>query len=181
MSKHDYSQRSYTIVPYDPNWPKSFEKIREAVETVFGNIAERIEHVGSSAIPGMAGKPTIDILVVVKDVAAVDRLNSKMAELGYVALGEYVAPGGRLFTLEENGDRVVNIHCFQSDHQKTRRFLSLRDYLRSHPEESKAYSELKLDLYRRYSSDYGTYRKEKDAYMKDLDDRAEKWWLSRES
>lgn len=181
MPKHDYSQRSYIVVPYDTNWPKAFEKIRETVTHVFGNIAERIEHVGSTSVPGMAGKPTIDVLVIVKDISVVDSLNSKMAELGYEALGEYVAPGGRLFTLEENGERLVNIHCFQPDHQKTRRFLSLRDYLRLHPEEAKAYAKLKLDLYRRYPSDYGAYRKEKDAYMKDLDERAEKWCPSQES
>ncbi|MHB8831268.1 MAG: GrpB family protein [Patescibacteria group bacterium] len=180
MPKHNYSQRSYTIVPYDLSWPMAFEKIREAIAPVFGNIAERIEHVGSTSIPDMAGKPTIDVLVIVKDISAVDALNLKMAELGYKALGEYVAPGGRLFVLEENGDRLVNIHCFQPDHRKTRRFLSLRDYLRSHQEELKAYAELKLDLYRRYPSDYGAYRQEKDAYMKDLDDRAEKWRSSHE-
>lgn len=139
----------------------------------FWDIAERIEHVGSTSIPGMAGKPTIDVLITVKDISTVDTLNQKMAELGYKALGEYVAPGGRLFTLEENGDRLVNIHCFPSDHQKTRRFLSLREYLLTHPEELKAYAKLKLDLYRRYPNDYGAYRKEKDAYMKDLDERAE--------
>lgn len=178
MPKHDYSQRNYTIVPYDPSWPIEFQKIRDTISPIFGDIAERIEHVGGTSIPGMAGKPTIDVLIIVKDISAVDALNPRMAELGYEALGEYVAPGGRLFTFEKNGDRLVNIHCFPSNHQKTRRFLSLRDYLRSHPEELKAYAELKLDLYRRYPSDYGAYRQEKDAYMKDLDERAEKWWLA---
>ena len=175
MSKHDYSQRSYTIVPYDPNWSKEFEKIRDAITPIFGNIAERIEHIGSTSIPGMAGKPTIDVLVVVKDIFDVDALDPKMADLGYASLGEYVAPGGRLFTLEKDGDRLVNIHCFLLDHPKTKRFLSLRDYLRTHPEESKAYTRLKTDLFERYPTDYGAYRKEKDMYVKELDARAEKW------
>ena len=180
MPKHDYSKRSYIVVPYDPKWPKAFEIIRDAIAPVFGSIAERIEHVGSTSVPGMAGKPYIDALVIVKDISAVDALNPKMADLGYRALGEYVAPGGRLFAFEENGERLVNIHCFLSDHPKTRRFLSLREYLRTHPEESKAYAELKLDLFRRYPNDYGAYRKEKDAYMNGLDERAGKWWSTQE-
>jgi GrpB-like predicted nucleotidyltransferase (UPF0157 family) len=165
MSKHDYSQRSYVVVPYDPNWPMAFEKVRCAVAPVFGDIAERIEHVGSTSIPGMAGKPTIDMLVIAKDISAVDELNSKLAELGYKALGEYVAPGGRLFAFEKNGERLVNIHCFPIDHRKSRQLLSLREYLRAHPKESKAYAKLKIDLFHRFPTDYGAYRKEKDTYI----------------
>lgn len=176
MSKHDYSQRSYIVVPFDPNWPTEFEKIRRIITPVFGNLAEQIEHIGSTAIPGMISKPTIDVLVVIRDVSEVDALNPQMGDLGYRALGEYVAPGGRLFAFEKDGDRLVNIHCFPSSHPKTRGFLSLRDYLRTNPEELKAYAQLKADLFRQYPTDYGMYRKEKDAYVKELSERAEQWW-----
>jgi GrpB-like predicted nucleotidyltransferase (UPF0157 family) len=97
-----------------------FEKIRGDIAPIFGNIAEHIEHVGSTSIPGMAGKPTIDVLVIVRDVNAVDAINSKMTDLGYKALGEYVTPGGRLFARDEGDERLVNIHCFPSDHRKSK-------------------------------------------------------------
>lgn len=173
MPKHDYSKRSYKIVPYDSNWPAEYEKICAIIAPVFGSLAVAFEHVGSTSIPDMAGKPTIDVLVIVKDAAEVDALNAKMARLGYLAMGEYVAPGGRLFILEKNGDRLVNIHCFEPQHPKTKRFLAVRDYLRSNPEEAKAYANLKLELFSKYPNDYGAYREAKDKFMKELDRKAE--------
>ncbi|MFA6446976.1 MAG: GrpB family protein [Patescibacteria group bacterium] len=175
MSKHDYSQRKYNVVPYGPNWPKEFKKIERDITPVFNGVCDKIEHIGSTSIPGMAGKPTIDVLVAVTDLGKVDALNDKMSELGYRALGEYVTPGSRLFVREKDGDRLVNIHCFPIEHPKVKRFISLRDYLRAHPEESKAYSKLKLDLFKKYPNDYGAYRKEKDAYMSELEKRTEAW------
>lgn len=179
MSKHDYSNRKYVIVPYNPEWPKMFQRIRNTLVPVFGNIAERIEHIGSTAIPGMVGKPTVDVLVIVKHIFEVDALNLKMADLGYLALGEYVVPGGRLFALEKNSERQANIHCFAADHPKTKQLLSWREYLLTHPEEAHAYAQLKQNLYTRYPTDYGAYRKEKDAYMTELNKRAEAWWSRR--
>jgi len=180
MSKHEYSARTYSVVPYDQEWPKSFQSVRDALVPVFGDVAERIEHVGSTAVPGMASKPTIDILVVAHDITAIDTLNPKMAELGYTALGEYVAKGGRLFAKERNGDRLVNIHCFPPDHPKMRQLLAWREYLLTHPDEQMAYAKLKQDLYQKYPTDYGAYRKEKDEYMAGLNQRAEAWWSSEE-
>lgn len=175
MPKHDYSGRKYLVVPYDPEWPIAYENIHDELKPVFGGLTERIEHIGSTAIPGMAGKPTIDILVVANDMAAVDALNDKLAALGYEALGEYVAPGGRLFALEKDGLRLVNVHCFPPDHRKTESLLAMRDYLRAHPEESEAYAQLKLDLYEEFPNDYGAYLKQKDVYLKDLESRAADW------
>ncbi|MDD5437706.1 MAG: GrpB family protein [Patescibacteria group bacterium] len=173
MSKHDYSQRKYEIVPYDQNWPIIFEKVKDEVAPIFGGIAEKIEHIGSTSVPGMVSKPTVDILITVKDINLVDELNDKMADLGYEALGEYVTPGSRLFALNKDGNRLINIHCFPIDHEKSKRFLLFRDHLRSHPEEAAAYSKLKLDLFEKYPDDYGAYRQKKDAYMKELEKRAE--------
>ncbi len=175
MKNSDPQQRKYTVVSYDTEWPELFESVRKELEPVFGDEAKAIEHVGSTAVPGMSAKPTIDVLVVVKDILEVDKLDEKMKELGYDAYGEYVGKGGRFFAREENGERIVNVHCFPVDHPKVKDLIDMRDYLRTHHEESKDYADFKLDLAQKYPDDYFAYRKEKDEYIQELKKRMEKW------
>ena len=108
----DYKNRKYSIVPYDPSWKDLFAVEKEVVGSVFGSTALVVEHIGSTAVPGMAGKPTIDLLVTVEDISRVDQFNVGMEALGYEALGEYAAKGARLFVKEEDGVRLSNIHVF---------------------------------------------------------------------
>jgi len=175
MEKSELQIRKYTVVSYDAGWPELFESVRKELELVFGDEAKAIEHVGSTAVPGMSAKPTIDVLVVVKDVLEVDKLNEKMKELGYDAYGEYVGKGGRFFAKEEEGERIVNVHCFPAEHPKVRDLIGMRDYLRTYEEESRAYANSKLDLAQKYPDDYFAYRKEKDEYIQELKKRMEKW------
>ncbi|MDF1497294.1 MAG: GrpB family protein [Patescibacteria group bacterium] len=175
MKNSDTKQRKYSVLSYDAEWPVLYKSVRVELEQVFNDKAIKIEHVGSTAVPGMSAKPTIDVLVVVKDVLEVDKLNEKMKELGYDAYGEYVGKGGRFFAKEENCERVVNVHCFPEDHPKVADLIGMRDYLRSHPEESKAYAELKLELARQYPDDYFEYRKAKDIYIQELKKKVENW------
>jgi len=175
MENSDPQQRKYTVLSYNPEWPALFESVREELKTVFHDEAIKIEHVGSTAVPGMAAKPTIDVLIVVKNVFEVDKLNEKMKQLGYDAYGEYVGKGGRFFAKEEDGERIVNVHCFPADHPKVRDLIGMRDYLRAHEEESKAYADLKLDLVQKFPNDYFAYRKEKDRYIQELKNRVLKW------
>lgn len=172
MSKAEYKDRKYEIGPYDPMWPDQFQKIASIVKKIFGGDAVAIEHIGSTSVPEMIGKPTIDILVLVDDLSAVHKHSAEMEEAGYEYLSDYVLPGTVLFRQIENNALLANIHIFQKNHPHVHEMLSLRDYLRSHPEEVKAYSDLKKVLFKKYSSDYGTYRKFKDAYMEDLKKRA---------
>ena len=102
MPTSSAKDRTYTVVPYQKSWNDDFGKIKNQLLPVFGNQAIDIMHVGSTSIIGMSGKPTIDVLVIVDNIAGIDALNGAMAELGYVALGEYVAPNRRLFAKEVN-------------------------------------------------------------------------------
>ncbi len=175
MEVSSRKNRKYTIVPYRPSWSVDFEAIRKQLLPVFGERAIEIMHVGSTAVVGMSGKPTIDILVIVNDIATVDGLNRAMSELGYVALGEYVAPHGRLFAKEESGERSTNVHCFERKHPHAQEMIVMRDYLQSHPDEIKAYANLKIDLYSKYPDDYQGYRHAKDPYLAEMKARAVKW------
>ncbi|MFZ6014776.1 MAG: GrpB family protein [Patescibacteria group bacterium] len=170
--------RKYDVVIYNPDWAKQFNIIERELKNVFKNIAKAIEHVGSTSIEGMSGKPTIDILVIVDDAAAVDSLNKEMEDLGYKVYGDYLKSGGRFFAKERNGERLVNVHCYASDNPKAEELLMLRDFLRENFNEAKAYADFKLDLFTKFPDDYFVYRKQKDVYMKDLLNRARSWYDS---
>src|SRR3989344_4721156 len=72
-----------------------FAEEAKVLNSIFGMSAIKIEHVGSTAVPGLSGKPIIDVLILVEDVAIADALNQKMESAGFKALGEYVMPGVR--------------------------------------------------------------------------------------
>jgi GrpB-like predicted nucleotidyltransferase (UPF0157 family) len=164
----NYKDRKYEIIPYDPIWVDKFGKEAEILSSIFANKAFSIEHIGSTSVSGLAGKPTIDILITVEDISAVDQLNEQMKIAGYQALGEYVTEGARLFVRESGNVRNCNIHVFQKDHPHVKEMLQLRDYLRTHQDTVQEYSELKFDLAKKYSNDYGQYRKFKDEWMNNM-------------
>lgn len=164
----NYSDRKYSIIAYDPIWQQKFEEIAGELKDIFGGAAITIEHVGSTAVPGMAGKPTIDILIFLQDIATADAASNKMQKAGYDALGEYVKAGARLFVREINNVRICNVHVFEHHDSKGQEMITIRDYFRSHPDKVKEYSGLKLQLFAKYPDDYGMYRQYKDAWMQDL-------------
>lgn len=176
----DYKNRKYDIVPYSPKWKDQFDGEAKILSSIFGDSAIAIEHVGSTAVPGLSGKPTIDVLLLVEDIAIAEILKSKMEEVGYKSLGEYVSPGTRLFVKEENNTRISNIHIFPKDHPHAKEMLLLRDYFRKRPELVEEYSRLKFELLAKYPDDYGSYRKYKDEWMENLKDKMRKEFASNE-
>lgn len=168
MSRSTYKDRKYDVRPYDPVWPQEFVRHAAVIRDVFGAAALAIEHVGSTAVPGLSGKPTIDILVLVEDMAIVDALAQPMEAADYRSLGDYISKGAWLFVEEKEHTRLCNIHVFQKDDHHVQEMLKLRDYLRSHPKTVAEYSALKLDLASKYPNDYGQYRKFKDEWMEQL-------------
>ena len=162
--------RKYEVISYDPNWVQRFEELTTKIQEVFGNV--QIEHVGSTSVPGMAGKSCIDILVVVNDLQMVEDHIEDIEKLGFLYAGEFVMKDSRLFRKMKDNTLIANIHFFPINHPHVKEMLNLRNYLRSHPEEVKSYSALKQELYTKYQHDYASYRKYKDEYTNKLNDRA---------
>lgn len=75
--------RRVKVVPYDPNWPRQFSQEAQAIKACLGDNCIEIHHIGSTAVPGLAAKPVIDMLPVVLDVTEVDSVNDLMQKLGY--------------------------------------------------------------------------------------------------
>lgn len=167
--KHLYKDRKYDVVPYNPNWPKQFEEYKAKLEKIFGNV--QIEHIGSTSVPGMAGKTCIDVLVIVGDLQIVKDHISDMEQAGFEYAGPFVIEDSQLFRVMKDNVSLANIHFFPVGHPHNNEMLDLRNYLQSHPKEVEAYSNLKNALYSKYKNDYTSYRKYKDEYMHDLKKR----------
>ncbi|MDO8582419.1 MAG: GrpB family protein [bacterium] len=169
IDRHPYKDRKYGVVPYDPAWPERFEEYAAKIRGIFKGV--RIEHIGSTSVVGMSGKPCIDVLVMVDDLQAVDAHVAEMEQAGFEYAGEFVMANSRLFRVMQDTTQLANIHFFPVGHPHNDAMLSLRDYLRAHPEEVSAYTAIKKELCVKYPDDYAMYRKYKDEYMEEMKKR----------
>lgn len=163
------------LVPYTPQWEVRFQEEATALSQALGETLVTVHHIGSTAIPGMIAKPIVDMLPVVKDISAVDRLTPVLKALGYEAKGEYGMPGRRFFIKRHQGKRIVNVHIFEESHPAIERHLCFRDYVRAHPEEAAAYAALKKRLVMKSPDDIERYCWGKDDFLQAIEKKALLW------
>lgn len=148
--------RVVVVVDYDEEWPRWFETLRARIWPVVSDVAMRIEHVGSTSVPGLAAKPTIDITVVVGERRDVPPTIERLATLGYHHRGNFgiedreafdhrtALPQHNLYVCPEGTIGVVNQ-------------LAVRDYLRAHPDDARQYGNLKKRLALEFATDIDSY------------------------
>jgi len=163
------------LQPYSPEWEKKFQQEATALKEIFGENLIDIHHIGSTAIPGIVAKPIIDMLPVVKKIEDVDKLTPAFEKLGYKARGEFGMPGRRFFMKSKNGKRCFNVHVFQEGHPDIERHLRFRNHMRTHPEDAKAYSDLKKELIANAPDDMEKYCWGKEDFVKAIEVRALLW------
>jgi GrpB-like predicted nucleotidyltransferase (UPF0157 family) len=158
------------IVHYDPNWPRLFEEERALIERVLP--ADRVlavEHAGSTAIPGLAAKPIIDIFLAVRSIEmARTALVAPIEAIGYVYWAENPDKARMFFVkgMPPYGERRTHhIHIMEPSNAAWQRTLIFRDYLRAHPDEAERYQQLKRDLAQHHRSDREAYTRAKDSYV----------------
>ena len=134
-------RRVVEIVDYDPEWPAVFEQHRRRIAAALGPAARRVEHIGSTAVPGLAAKPIVDIMVTVGDPEAEESYRSALEEAGYEL--RVREAGHRMFRTPE---RQVQVHVWRDGSDDEDRHLLFRDHLRSHAEVRDAYAALKRSL-----------------------------------
>jgi GrpB-like predicted nucleotidyltransferase (UPF0157 family) len=145
------------IVAYDPRWPAHYEQERAALVTALGTRMLGIEHVGSTAVSGLAAKPIIDILIGLPRLEDADDCADTLATLGYQFVAEALAylPDDRYFRrLVNSVERVIEeVHLHATAYGSTfwRDRIRFRDMLRSSPLLADDYLELKRELARRYT------------------------------
>jgi GrpB-like predicted nucleotidyltransferase (UPF0157 family) len=165
-----YAARKFSISPYKASWRTVFNEYAQIIKEIYPEA--KIEHIGSTAVEGMSGKDTIDVLVIVENLQQVQDKVDLMEAVGFQFAGEFIMRDSLLFRKMDGNELLANIHFFPAGHKHVGEMLGLREYLRNNPEEVKNYSALKLDLYTKYKDDYTSYRKYKDQYMKQLIERS---------
>jgi GrpB-like predicted nucleotidyltransferase (UPF0157 family) len=161
--------RRVILRPYDSTWPALFRVESVNLLPIFEPLLGAIYHIGSTSVPGLLAKPTIDILIEVIDLARVDELNPAMTDQGYQARGENGIIGRRYFVQAENGIHRVHVHVFQTGNPEISRHLAFRDFLRKYTEIAEAYADLKEELAVRYVLDPDAYTDAKESFIWEID------------
>ncbi|MGW8724773.1 GrpB family protein [Streptomyces sp. NPDC055808] len=152
------------IVEYDPQWPLVFAGLADTVRRGLGSLILRVEHVGSTAVPGLSAKPVIDIDVVIPTRASMPEAVEALRELGYAHEGDMGIPGREAFAAPA-GTPVHHLYVCAADSPELARHLAFRDFLRTHADSARRYDELKRDLAARYRHDRAAYSTGKTAFV----------------
>ena len=131
---------SLELTDYDPDWPRLYEEEAAHIREALGESVVAMEHTGSTAVPGLAGKPVIDISVGLRGLELSAEQVAAMKRLGYECLGEFGLPGRLYFRKDEAGRRTHQVHAVEHDGEHWHRHRAFRDYLRAHSEEAEAYA-----------------------------------------
>jgi GrpB-like predicted nucleotidyltransferase (UPF0157 family) len=171
------------VVPYDPIWPTLFQQERDHLWSCLPrDLVRRVEHFGSTAVPGLAAKPIIDMLVEVADLEATKRRIAPLLEAqGYdyfwrPSSGDSTPPFYAWFIKrDETGARTHHIHMVEAHFEHWDRLL-FRDYLVRHPDVARAYGELKERLAERHDRDRVAYTRAKTEFILDVTARAKHYF-----
>jgi GrpB-like predicted nucleotidyltransferase (UPF0157 family) len=161
------------IVPYDHSWPRRFTEWQDQLALVLGPVAIRIDHVGSTAVPGLEAKPVVDIQVSVQDVDDEPAYRPGIESLGPKLRSR--ERGHRYFRPPPGMDRVVQIHVCAAGSEWERAHLLFPAYLRAHPEHANAYADLKRQLASRFPNDRIGYADAKGPFIDEILRNAENW------
>jgi GrpB-like predicted nucleotidyltransferase (UPF0157 family) len=159
-----------TLAEYNPSWPALFAREAARIRAVLGDAAVRVEHVGSTSVPGLAAKPVIDILLAVPDSAGEQAYAPALEAAGYVLrIREPDWFEHRLFT---GPDTAINLHVFTVGAAEIDRMLLFRDRLRANDADRDAYLQVKRDLARRTWRHVQHYADSKTAIVQQIMARA---------
>ena len=159
-------QRTIQIVASDPNWPARFDAQKRTIRTASGNAALEVEHIGSTAVPQLAAKDIIDVLLVVADSGDESAYLNPLVEAGYqLRVREPEFDEHRMF---RTPDRDVHIHVYSRGSVEIERYLNFRNWLRQHPDDRQAYERLKIQLASRDWKDMNAYAATKGTFIEEV-------------
>jgi GrpB-like predicted nucleotidyltransferase (UPF0157 family) len=161
------------VVPWDPAWPQRYEQMRARLAAALGQLALRIEHVGSTSIEGIPAKPVVDIQVSVPDVDDTDTYREQVESCGFSL--RYITAGWRYFRPPPGLPRDYQVHVVEVGSDRERARLLFRDFMRSHPGEAAEYGRLKIRLAQHDGTDRIQYNDDKGPFIKAALEAAEEW------
>jgi len=159
------------IEDYDAHWPGHFETLRRRISDALGSLAGAIEHVGSTAVPGLAAKPIIDIDVLLQSDDDLPLAISRLHALGYEHQGNLGIAGRKAFR-SPTSEFHHHLYVCPPNSRAYLEHLAFRDHLRSHPEDARAYERLKRSLAERFASDRDAYTLGKTGFIEAILRRA---------
>ena len=173
------------ISKYNQKWAEEFESIKSSLQEILGDLALRIDHIGSTSVPGLGAKDVIDIQITVK--ALDDQIKRNLIKAGYKDWGtiahDHIPQGEndnpklweKFFFNQPEGQRPANIHIRVAGNPNQRYALLFRDYLRAHPNSAKSIELLKREIAKRHVNDGEAYNEIKEPAYDLIWDAALEW------
>lgn len=152
---------------YSSEWVNAYEEERDRIQSALGDRILGIEHVGSTAIPGVCAKPIIDIAIAVQSLNAAEEFAPAMAGIGYDYAGGGGVPGGRIYG---RGPKIRThlVHAVVADSQEWQDYVDFRDALQADAELAKQYDSLKRALAHKFADDRPSYTYAKGQFIESV-------------
>ena len=163
MSQH------ITVIEYSPLWKNKYKEESLLIRNILADNCIAIYHIGSSSVEGLAAKPIIDIMAVVRSLEIVDTVAEKFSDIGYEYLGEFGIEGRRY--LRKGGDeRTHQIHIFQADDwNNIGRDVAFGAYMATDEKEREEYAKIKIELAKKYPYDIDGYCDGKENFVREME------------
>lgn len=162
------------LAPSAPSWPAAYERLTPKLRTALGDLAIAVEHIGSTAVPGLPAKPILDIAIGLRSYAAEAAVVEALEGLGFIYRGAAEDDDGLnlMFGWEDvPRRRLANLHVVAHDGRRWREWVGFRDRLRADEQARDEYAALKADLARRFPDDRQAYIAAKSAFVERLNDQ----------
>jgi GrpB-like predicted nucleotidyltransferase (UPF0157 family) len=165
------------IVEYEAAWPARAAAEVGRLQHGLGPVAGRLEHVGSTAVPGLAAKPIVDLQLSVAAIEPRARYVEPLERLGYLFVPAPESPDYHFFAKPPQRPRRFHLHVCEAGSEHELRHLAVRDFLRAHDDEAARYAALKRQVAAEHPHDRLAYIEGKDSYVAGLEARAVEWAL----
>lgn len=164
------------IVPYDPSWPKLFAEVGQRLRNALQENAVRIDHIGSTSIPGLAAKPILDVQISVPSLGALDAFKNPLEQCGYIHRAGNPELTKRYFR-ESPGERRTHIHVRCTGSWPEQFALLFRDYMRQHPTDCMKYAAIKYQLAEKFANPHERplYVEAKEPIIWEIMRKADRW------
>ena len=164
-----------TTTPWGRNWPRKLRRVKHAL----GEVAVRLEHVGSTAVPALAAKPVLDLQLSVVAIEPRQRYVEPLERLGYLFVPAPESPDYHFFAKPPERPRTYHLHVCAAGSDHEFRHVAVRDFLRRHDDEAARYAALKGQVAARHPQDPPFVIEGKEQYVAALEARAVVWARSR--
>jgi GrpB-like predicted nucleotidyltransferase (UPF0157 family) len=163
------------LAPHYPAWKEMAAAEGARLGSVLGENLIAAHHIGSTAIPGIAAKPVVDLMPVVRSLEGLEARRADIEALGYLWRGAFGIEGRRYCILERNGKRVFHVHFYAEGNANIARQLAFRDFLLAHPDEAQAYETTKRKAAAAHPDNSMAYNDHKSGWIRACLERANAW------